>query len=193
MRHILPIMLIVASANAESIVTHASKTDPHWGADGYRHVDVSSYSPEVSALIAEGVPVRSLPAPALYVDGIGVVITGSVADARSDIRAMSRARRKAERAAVADAREARAAWRTVAKDWRQTGRDAAQAVGLPAATGATWSVEAMYAAISTITNANTRRDLTLRALAADLAQTRYQLNQQYPAVRWWWEDDEESP
>jgi hypothetical protein len=48
----------------------------------------------------------------------------------------------------------------------------------------------MYAAIATVTNANTRRDLTLRALAADLAQTRYQLAQQYPSVFWWWVEDD---
>ena len=137
------------------------------------------------------VPSMSLPVLVDMTNGDQVQITNGNAQARQDLVTVRRARRQAERAAVADAREARAAWRAVAQDWRQTGRDAAQAVGLPAATGATWGVEAMYSAISTVTNANARRDLMLRALAADLAQTRYQLAQQYPTVSWWWVEDDE--
>lgn len=116
--------------------------------------------------------------------------TGTLAKASADLRALARARRQAERDTVAAAREERAAWRAVAQEWRKAGRDTAQAVGLPAATGATWGVEAMYAAIGTVTNANTRRDLMLRALAADVAQTRYQLAQQYPSTAWWWVEDD---
>lgn len=132
--------------------------------------------------------------PVLY-DADAVVwahSTGEQALDRANLRAARREARQAARDAIAAAREQRQAWRAVAKDWRQTGRDCAKAVGLPAATGAVWGVEAMYAAIATITNDTTRRNLALRALAADLAQTRYQLQQQFPAIEWWWVEDDDN-
>jgi hypothetical protein len=81
--------------------------------------------------------------------------------------------------------------KTARAEWRQVRRDTAQALGLPPTNGLTWSVVDAYTAVAAITNANTRRDLHLRALRSDLTQTRQQLEQQFPAVAWWWMEDVE--
>lgn len=80
----------------------------------------------------------------------------------------------------------RKALREARKAWRQTVRDTAKSLGLPGAAGDVWSVETVYSSAESITNAATRRDLTIRIIAADLALTRSQLAVKYPHVDWWW-------
>lgn len=95
------------------------------------------------------------------------------------------------RAAMEEVRESRTEWRAAEREWRQVRRDTALALGLPATNGLAWSPAEAYAAVATVTNANSRRDLHLRAVQSDLTQTRQQLEQQFPAVAWWWVDEKE--
>lgn len=131
---------------------------------------------------------RNLEAPALadLNTRLLVKITGTLSNAQSDMRAQEKALKQSVRAAIAEAREARLAWRDAERAWKQALRDTAKALGLPATNGLTWSPSDAYSAALMVTNANTRRDLNIQLLQADINNTRFQLEQQFPDVQWWW-------
>jgi hypothetical protein len=175
MKAALVIFAIALTASAEVVTTHDSRTNGTPFSPRVQSVDIgitdAQKNPDFQLWM------RNIEAPALADLNTRMIvkITGTVAQARADLRQAKQA-----------AREAIPAHKFYRQAWRQVQRDIAQAIGLPSTNGLTWGVEETYSALATVTNATTRRDYHLRTLEADLNQTRHQLERQFLQVDFWW-------
>lgn len=190
MKAALVIFAIAITATAEVVTTYDSRTNG---------TPVSTRIPSVDIGVTDAQKnpdfqlwMRNIEAPALADLNTRMIvkITGTVTHAKAELSAQEKARKQSVRAAIAETREARLAWREAERAWKQGLRDTAKALGLPATNGLTWSPSEAYSAALMVTNANTRRDLNIQLLQADLNNTRFQLEQQFPDVQWWWLPEE---
>jgi hypothetical protein len=175
MKSALIILAFAAAVSAEVVTTYDSRTNGTPFSSRVQAVDIgvtdTQKNPDFQLWM------RNIEAPALADLNTRMIvkITGTLAQARADLRQ-----------AKQSAREAIPAHKFYRQAWRQVQRNIAQAIGLPATNGLTWGVEETYSALATVTNATTRRDYHLRTLEADLNQTRHQLERQFSQINFWW-------
>lgn len=183
----LAFMLLVAStfdAHAQLYLLVDSRTGRVWTnavPERVQVIDFGTRNDDLRDYSAKGFPMPP-DFPAVFDPRSCAVVVrpASMQDARSTIRS-----------AREEAREPDAIAKAARQEWRRTGRDVMTALGQPATNGNSLLPPAMYDAVGTVTNANTRRDLHLRALQSDLTLTRAQLERQAPSVPWWWLPEEE--
>lgn len=189
MRLAAVIVLLAATAHAQVyLINHPRRGE--WSGSAPSGIKVISALPRDDSrnpdlrdyLLANGRMPNDFPALSDLQSGCVVPITGTLAQARAALKDCRSQWRDSQREPDDDARFAR-------QQWRQTGRSVMTALGQPVELGNNLTAVAMYSAITNLPAGNTRRDATLAALIADLAQTRAQLARQFPSTLWWWIED----